>query len=223
VTIDSEPENAGIFHFLRAGGNTYVGETLVKSGRVEIANSSGSATGTGAVTIGMTDAPSRGALAGKGTITGSVTVTNRGTVFAGGNAGETTIATGNLELKTNSTYQNHLGGFLKVTGSVKIDGGVLIIQASQRPVEGENYVLIDNDGNYYAITGALFVDFEGRALTEGSVLDVSFGGVYYRFKLTYKGNASGPDPAEANDVVLINQGVNAAHPVSWGEVKGAFR
>jgi fibronectin-binding autotransporter adhesin len=62
-------ENSGTVLFSRASGNLYDGSTTVHSGLLAVSNTSGSATGSGAVTVG-----SGGALGGTGIIEGSVSV-----------------------------------------------------------------------------------------------------------------------------------------------------
>ncbi|MBN2744140.1 MAG: autotransporter-associated beta strand repeat-containing protein [Marinilabiliaceae bacterium] len=58
--------------------NIYTGTTIVSAGELEVTNTSGSATGTGAVTV-----KSGAALSGKGILISAVTVENGGTLYAG--------------------------------------------------------------------------------------------------------------------------------------------
>lgn len=82
-----EKTGAGVVNLARAAGNTYDGGTLVSAGTLLVNNTSGSATGTGTVTIN-----SGATLGGEGIISGSVTV--NGSV-APGNSGIGTLTVNN--------------------------------------------------------------------------------------------------------------------------------
>jgi autotransporter-associated beta strand protein len=87
--------NVGTGSLTLASPSTYTGGTLISSGKLNVTNTTGSATGTGAVNV------SGGTLAGNGIITGPVTL-NSGAIAPG--------PTGNLNLSTNSLTYN--GGSL---------------------------------------------------------------------------------------------------------------
>ena len=83
---------------LFTAANTYAGGTLIDAGTLLVNSTSGSGTGTGAVTVG---APS-GVLGGNGIVGGSVTVTNGGSIGAGASPGLLTLQNG-LDLSSGGT------------------------------------------------------------------------------------------------------------------------
>jgi autotransporter-associated beta strand protein len=89
-----------------SGANTYSGGTAVNGGTLLVNNTSGSGTGTGAVTVN-----NGGTLGGAGTISGTVTVNSGGTIRGGtGAAAAGTLTVNNtLTLNSNSTIQLALG------------------------------------------------------------------------------------------------------------------
>ena len=80
------------------GANTYTGGTVVSAGKLLANNSSGSGTGTGAVTVNNSGT----VLGGTGTISGPVTV-NAGAVLLGG---EPAAASGSLRVANNVTLNS---------------------------------------------------------------------------------------------------------------------
>lgn len=96
----------GVVKFTRLAGNTYDGGTTVASGSLLVNNTSGSGTGTGAVTV------SGGAtLGGSGIIAGNTTAASGAFLSAGSDAG----AAGNLTF----------GGTLDLSGLAAGTGGLL--------------------------------------------------------------------------------------------------
>jgi len=83
-------------------GNNYRGGTLVHGGTLVVNNSSGSATGTGDVSV-LTGA----ALAGAGTIAGGVVIADNATLAPGNSAG--TLTVGSLALNPASVLNYQLG------------------------------------------------------------------------------------------------------------------
>jgi autotransporter-associated beta strand protein len=68
-------QNSATSRLVLSGPNTYSGVTAIDSGTLQASNSTGSATGTGAVNVN-----NGGTLAGSGTISGAVSVNNGGTL-----------------------------------------------------------------------------------------------------------------------------------------------
>ncbi len=82
------------------GANTYSGGTTISGGTLLANNTSGSATGTGVVTVN-----SGGTLGGSGSVVGTVTVNSGGTVAPGNSAGIITIE---------GDYQQTVAGALEI-------------------------------------------------------------------------------------------------------------
>jgi len=81
-----------------SGANNNSGATTVNGGTLRVSNSSGSGTGSGAVSV-----ESSATLGGNGAISGAVTVKSGATVAPGNSVG--TLTVGNLDLRAGSTYK----------------------------------------------------------------------------------------------------------------------
>jgi fibronectin-binding autotransporter adhesin len=106
-----------------ATGNTYDGGTTVSAGKLLVTNTSGSATGTGAVAV------NGGSLAGTGVISGAVTIAN-GAIIQPGNAGAATLTlSGGLILNNASMLDYDVGTTsdqIAITGNLTLDGTINI-------------------------------------------------------------------------------------------------
>ena len=106
-----------------AAANLYAGGTTISAGTLSLANSSDSATGSGAVNV-----QSNGVLGGSGAAAGPVTVDAGGAVAPGAgvgtiSAGSLTLAAGsNLYFEFNSTPSNDL---IAVAGTLTLNGGAV--------------------------------------------------------------------------------------------------
>jgi autotransporter-associated beta strand protein len=106
-----------------AAANLYAGGTTISAGTLSLANSSDSATGSGAVNV-----QSNGVLGGSGAAAGPVTVAAGGAVAPGAgvgtiSAGSLTLAAGsNLYFEFNSTPSNDL---IAVAGTLTLNGGAV--------------------------------------------------------------------------------------------------
>ncbi len=115
----------GKVKLLSSIGSTYAGGTTVSNGTLIIGNLSGSATGTGAVSVGLA-----GALGGSGIISGPLTVDGMVTPGESG--------TGTLTLNSNVTFNSgsifavdldEIGGtcdLLSITGDLTLNGAVTL-------------------------------------------------------------------------------------------------
>jgi fibronectin-binding autotransporter adhesin len=101
-----------------AGANSYSGGTTISQGSLIAANTGGSATGSGAVSVA-----SGGTLGGAGSIAGSVNVASGGKVTPGTGVGNLTV--GSLDLDAGSLLDYEFSGSndLITAGAVNIDGG----------------------------------------------------------------------------------------------------
>ena len=131
-----------------ATGNVYTGATTVNAGRLIVTNTSGSATGAGAVTVTGT-----GVLGGTGFITGAVTVNAGGHVAPGESIDSLDV--GSLTLNTGSILDIELGvtgvsDLINVTATdgLNIAGGSVVLTAANLGdlAIGNTYTLIDYAG-----------------------------------------------------------------------------
>ena len=133
------------------GANTYTGGTFVQAGTVRINNSSGSAFGTGAVTIA-----SGATLTGSGTSSSALQING---IFAPGNSpglatvGSGTVLNGTLEIELGGTLRADSVTFgsgtydaINVSGSESITlGGILNVVAYEgfAPTAGDSFQIFD--------------------------------------------------------------------------------
>jgi autotransporter-associated beta strand protein/T5SS/PEP-CTERM-associated repeat protein len=140
LKLTSGISGAGGFHKTGAGkliltaANTYAGPTIVDGGTVLANNTTGSATGAGAVTVNNT-----ATLGGTGIIAGSVSVAAGGTLAPGASIG--TLATGAISLQDSTSalaVELNLGAtpaadLLNVTGTVSLNNSILSLSLSNAP------------------------------------------------------------------------------------------
>lgn len=115
----------GVGTLTLSGSNTYSGATTVNAGTLLCTNTSGSATGTGNVTVNVNST-----IAGTGRVSGSLTV-NGGTVSPG-NGGVGTLTSGPAVFNATSTLTSEVGtvsDLLVVQGALTIDGTVNVTLA----------------------------------------------------------------------------------------------
>jgi autotransporter-associated beta strand protein len=138
---------AGAGTLTLTGTNTYSGGTVISNGTLVVNNSSGSGTGSGAVTVA-----SGGTLAGTGIISGAVTV-NSGGSFAPGNPLGTLTINSNLTLAAGSTTLMQVGhspltnNAAEITGTLSL-GGTLTVTNIGGPLQGGDTFTLFNGGTY---------------------------------------------------------------------------
>jgi autotransporter-associated beta strand protein len=122
---------SGIWRLNNPTGNTYSGGTIISSGVLEANNTSGSATGSGAVTV------NGGALAGTGSVSGAVTVNAGGSVSPGTSI--ETLDTGALTFNNDGTLDYEIdssAGSLTVAADlVDSTGGLTIVSGADLTVD----------------------------------------------------------------------------------------
>lgn len=134
--------------------NTYSGGTNIEGGTIFLTNTSGSATGTGVVTV-----KSNGTLAGTGTVSGSVSVQANGTIMAGNSTSNGTINIGtNLVISNSGFLAAKLNAdintcdVINVTGNTSLTGTILkLTKRSGTYSVGDKFKLI----NCSTITGTI--------------------------------------------------------------------
>jgi autotransporter-associated beta strand protein len=191
--VISDPGTAGNFRQLTkdgAGGlaltnaNTYGGGTIVSAGSLFANNSTGSATGNGAVNV------TGGTLGGSGNIAGAVTV---GTAtFAPGNSIES-LATGTLNLNNGSIFAYEAqdtsatgADLADITGSLNLTGTVTLTLAKLGAgtwAEGDKLTL----ASYTGTQSGLFT-YGNEVVADDST--IAFDGMSWLFNYddTLKGN-----------------------------------
>ena len=158
-----------------SGNSTYSEGTNVNGGTLLANNSSGSATGTGAVQVN-----SGGTLGGTGSVSGAVNVNSGGTLAPGASTGVLSVGSANFD--PNSTFAVELAGTdnsdpndlqfdqLLVTGNVMLDGSLDVSLVSLfTPSLGQSFEIVDVGGSLSGTfsglsQGALVGDFGGTDL-----------------------------------------------------------
>lgn len=102
LTIGNATTGLGTVNFTRAAGNTYTGNTTVSGGSFLVNNTSGSATGSGTVTVS-----SGASLGGSGGISGATTIQSGGFLAPGNSPGSLVLGD---NLVVAGTVQIELGG-----------------------------------------------------------------------------------------------------------------
>ncbi len=100
--------------------NTYSGGTIINGGIILANNTSGSATGSAAVTVNA-----NGALGGTGSVSGAVTVNSGGAISPGSNGVGTVTFTGGLTLNSGAILNCEIGSTndkVAVTGALALNG-----------------------------------------------------------------------------------------------------
>jgi fibronectin type 3 domain-containing protein len=123
------------------GANAYIGGTTVNGGTLVVNNTSGSATGSGAVTVG-----SGGTLGGSGIISGAVTVNAGGALVPGNPPGVLTI-NNNLTLAPGSTtfmqvrYSPPANSAVQISGALYAGGTLTVANIGGALASGDTFNL----------------------------------------------------------------------------------
>ncbi len=157
----------GFGPLILSGGNTYEGGTTIEEGILLANNTSGSATGSGAVNVG-----DGATLGGTGVIGGEITIDDGATLAPGVSVG-TLQASAGVTFHAGSAFSVEISGGsadrLNVAGALDIDGAELVI--SPEGVSASVYVI----ASYGSLSGA--GEFAGvTGLPPGYELNYGFNG-----------------------------------------------
>jgi autotransporter-associated beta strand protein len=162
-----------------SGSNIYKGGTVVNSGILLVENTTGSATGTGTVTVN-----SGGALGGAGIISGAVTV-NSGGVLSPGQSGSvgllstgalTLLSGSHLDIVVNNSAAGTVYDSVDSSGMINVSGSTLVASGSVTN-NSTDQLLILNSG-----VGPVVGTFSGIA--EGSAVTVNGVSFYATYQTT---------------------------------------
>ena len=180
-----------------SGNNSYLDDTTVSAGTLKVANTAGSATGSGAVAIN-----SGAALSGSGSIAGPLAVA--GTLSPGSSLGILTV-NNTVTFQPGSTFNADVIGLtvgsgydqLTTTGSVSLAGTLNMTFGTFTPTGHDILFLINNTGNG-ATTGAFQYANNAKIGT--------FNG--FNWYITYEANNSvSPSLYGGNDVAIYSVAV----------------
>ena len=173
------------------GPNSYTGGTTVTNGTLMVNNTTGSGTGSGAVTVDWN-------LGGSGKISGPVTVDYYGLLMPGAPVG--TLATGALTMastsgidyENNSSLANSVGfDLIKVNGGLTFQGDVALTLTDLAAVpvaftKGETFTLVCYTGNLQG--GGAFTDgWSGPTIPNGT----TFTAGLTTWRITYDATTGG--------------------------------
>ncbi|MCW1926380.1 autotransporter-associated beta strand repeat-containing protein [Luteolibacter arcticus] len=183
------------------GASTYSGTTTVDGGTLRASNATGSATGTGAVSINTT-----ATFGGTGAVSGAVTVNSGGTLAPGTSI--ESLATGELTLAAGSTFAVEYSSsgapttdVANVTGNVTLAGSLSLTDLAAVPIG----ITLGNKLTIITYSGTLTGTFAG--LPEGATVTSGANAFIVRY-------------ADGNAVTLESTNAVANPYDSWASSKG---
>ncbi len=184
--------------------NTYSGPTAVNAGTLLVVNTSGSGTGSGAVTVNNT-----GTLGGTGTVSGTVTAKSGGTVAPGVDGVGKLLIGSNTVFESGSTYKVEVSPSpdgnvcdkmdILMQGSLALNNGVSILDIGTLSGEG---CTIASNVVWTGVTG-YFRDTAGNILENNTALHIGGGNTNYYIHYVN-------DPTGGFVVLNLNSTPNAA-------------
>jgi autotransporter-associated beta strand protein len=200
-----------------AGANTYAGNTVVSAGTLLVANSAGSGTGFGSVTV------SNGAsFGGTGAVGGPVSIASGGTLVVGtGTAPGTLTHHGATTLTSGATFSGVLAGntagsgysqlVVQSGGSFALGSATLNLTLNYTPAPTDKLFIVNN----LNATGGLTGQF--NTLANGATVTFANG---TKAVINYTGDVATGSLTGGNDVVLSGF-VPVPEPVGIGAVTTA--
>jgi autotransporter-associated beta strand protein len=200
-----------------AGANTYAGNTVVSTGTLLVANSAGSGTGFGSVTV------SNGAsFGGTGTVGGPVSVSSGGTLVVGtGTAPGTLTHHGATTLTSGATFSGVLAGnsagsgysqlVVQSGGSFALGSATLNLTLNYTPAPTDKLFIVNNQNATGGLTGQF------NTLANGATVTFSNG---TKAVINYTGDVATGSLTGGNDVVLSSF-VPVPEPLGIGAVTTA--
>jgi len=158
---------AGTVILSNATGNNYTGGTSVTAGRLLVTNTSGSGTGSGAVSV----SGGTSILGGSGLISGPVTLTSGGMLYSGATASAVTTGPGTGAV-------NGTAGGLKLSSALNVNGGTLSFALANQATPSSTGALTTS---YLSTTGT--VNFTGTDAID--LVDTTNGGLTLRMNQPY--------------------------------------
>jgi autotransporter-associated beta strand protein len=138
----------GTGNWTLTGANTYNGGTIVNGGTLTVNNTSGSGTGSGAVTVNT-----GATLAGTGIISGATTINSGATNSPGNNAIGTLTVNNSVTLAAGSTTRIEINAssatkdLLDASGAFTYGGTLVVTNVSGTLVNGQSFKIFDG-GSY---------------------------------------------------------------------------
>jgi autotransporter-associated beta strand protein len=206
-----------------ANPGTYTGGTAVNAGRLLVTNTTGSATGTGAVAVNA-----GGILGGTGTVGGAVTVNGSGVIIPGVSGPGILTVTGGVTFSDGGVFAPRLNGTtagtgysqLASAGAINLGAGVvsLVTSLGYAPAASDSLTIITT-------TGALSGTFAGLP-NNASVFVGSFSGQLYDATVRYSANSvvlTSFTPVPEPGYVLLACGTAAGLAGWWSRRRKAGR
>ena len=209
---NSSTGTGGTTIFASAAGNTYSGGTTVSVGTLLVNNTSGSGTGTGAVTVN-----SGGILGGTGIISGATTVNSGGTLTLVDSSvatltfGSSLLLSGATSMEISKTAGT-ADKIVMTSGTVTLGGNLTVVNLAGTLVLGDTFDLIDG-----TIAGT-FTSFTLPSLPTGLAWDktqLSAGG-NGTIKVVCDGTLAAHAGADQSLCYLVESAVLGGSPTATG-------
>jgi autotransporter-associated beta strand protein len=199
---------SGVLTLARSAGNSYSGLTTVSAGALLAMNTTGSATGTGSVTIGA-----GGTLGGIGSIQGNVN--NSGAVAPGNSVGTLRLSTNytqtsggvlDIELDSPSSYDK-----LAVTGNATLSGTIAVsLLNGFVPQVGNSFDIVTAAG----FGGTTFASSSLPSLADGLSWKLNYGATAVTLSVVLAGDFNNDEAVNAADYVSWRKGVGTTYSLS---------